>query len=129
MEQSLNLYTNDLSRHGGHELTSYAMVVCRLHDTAWGMVHVIFISRHTGKILLHWARECFHAWIDTKLFTHNINVKNESVVFINILFICINIIKSWHKKKSIWTTGAWGWTPFIVTPHASPLTCNLRWYN
>ncbi len=36
----------------------------------------------------------------------NTTGKNESLVFINILFIYINLIKPWHKKKTIWLTGA-----------------------
>ncbi len=36
----------------------------------------------------------------------------------------INLIKPWHKKKTIWLTGAWGQTPLIVTP--TRITLDLR---
>ncbi len=53
-------------------------------------------------------------------------IKN-GVVFINILFIYINIIKPWHKKKTVWLSGAWERTP-LVTLAVSPSTCGLWWY-
>ncbi len=103
------------------------MVVCRLHDTAGSLAHVVFISRPTGnpdplaksrptcKIQTHWlGHKVVH--IVTLIF------KNWSLVFINILFIYIHLIKPWHKKKTVWLTGAWGRT---LRCDPSRITLNL----
>ncbi len=74
------------------------MVVCRSHDTAGSLTNGVFISRHIGKIQAHWlGHKVVH--IVTR------NIKNLSLVFINILFIYINLIKPWQKKKTVWLTG------------------------
>ncbi len=100
----------------------YAMVVCRSHDTAGILAHGVFISRPTGKnpdplskyvptgkIQIHrLGHKVVH------IVTHNIknlshinivtrNIKYLSTVFINILFIYINLIKQWHKKKTVFS--------------------------
>ncbi len=87
--------------------------VCTSQYKATIMVHLVFICRPTGKFQTHWARGCFQVWISTKWFIPNI--KRQGILLINILFININIIKLWHKKKTIWLTGAWGRTPWVVT--------------
>ncbi len=85
----------------------YAMVLCRSHDTAGSLAHRFFYihthwqnadplakSRPTGKIQTHWlGHKVVH------IVTRNIN--NLTFVFINILFIYINLIKPWHKNQTV----------------------------
>ncbi len=129
MSLSLKLINIVLSK-----LIIYAMVVCRSHDTAGSLANGVFISRPTSKIQTNWqnldplAKYRHTGKIQTKWLGHKVvhivtrNIKKRSLVFINILFICINLIKSWHKKKTIWLACAWGRTHLVVNPAASPST-------
>ncbi len=90
----------------------YAMVVCRLHDTAGSLVWPMGFSypdplaksRPTGKIQTHWlGHKVVHS------VTRNIQ-KLKSCFHQYFIYIH-NLIKPWHKKKNVCLTGAWGRTP------------------
>ncbi len=86
-------------------------------------------SRSTGKIQTHWlGHKVVHIVTrNIKKLSHIVTryIKKWSLVFINVLFIYINLIKPWHIKKTVWLTGAWGRTPLIVTPAVSPETAGV----
>ncbi len=83
------------------------MVVYRSHDTAGSLAHGVFISRPTGN-MTHWqnpdplGKSRRTGKIQTHWLGHNViyivtrNIKKLYLVFINILFIYINLIK--HSK-------------------------------
>ncbi len=91
--------------------TCYAMVVCRSHDTAGSLAHGVFISRPTGNPD-PLAKSRPTGKIQARLLGHKVvhivtrNIQKLMSCFHQYFIYIHKFNKPWHKKKTVWLTGA-----------------------
>ncbi len=93
----------------------------RSHEISWSMVHVVFISRPTGKIQIHWEQQCLYVQTNTS----SSHIKNESTIFINIFINILKYNKTMASKENHMIDICMRMDLIVVTSDASPLSCGL----